>query len=326
MRTVTTRMNNPIEISEYPQTTETATRIIGRIDGPESGPAIIVFAGMHGNEPAGINALEQFFEQIQHTEPHFHGKIVGIRGNLSALAEGVRFMDEDLNRIWFPSIIDKIKRSAFEELESSERVEIKELLQLIRREIPEEQDQPVIFVDLHSFSAQGDMFAITARKDRNMELISSMHIPMIFGIEEALRGTALRYFQDLGYITMAVEGGNHQNKLTITNNTAALILLVARAGCLDPAEIPDFEEFNHHLKQQNYHLPTKVELVYQHIIEEGDRFKMQPGFSNFQPIKKGEWLASDRNGQIRAQCDGFLLMPLYQKQGDDGFFIVREQA
>lgn len=73
-------------------------------------------------------------------------------------------------------------------------------------------------------------------------------------------------------------------------------------------------------------LPERSELVYQHMIQPGDRFRMRPGFRNFQPVKEGEWLATDREGRIVAHCDGYLLMPLYQNQGNDGFFIVRRHT
>jgi succinylglutamate desuccinylase len=50
---------------------------------------------------------------------------------------------------------------------------------------------------------------------------------------------------------------------------------------------------------------------------------MQPDYKNFQAVEKGELLALDKHGEIRADEDGLILMPLYQKQGDDGFFLVR---
>jgi len=307
-------------------TTDLSSHIIGRLEGGEKGPTILVFAGMHGNEPAGIRALANVFSALEGSEKHFRGKFVGIRANLRALYEGVRYVDEDMNRIWFPSIIDKIRRSPIEELESSERIEIKKLLEIVDRELPDNPGQKVIFVDLHSFSSHGGIFAITARQDSHIEMLSSLHIPMVFGIDETLPGTALRYFQTFDYISFALEGGNHQNKLTIQNKTAALILLASRAGNIDAEDIPDFDKYNRHLVRQTQNLPSRVELVYQHIIEPGDEFAMRPGYKNFQSITKGEWLANDKNGQIRAQSSGFVLMPLYQKQGDDGFFIVREQA
>ena len=43
-------------------------------------------------------------------------------------------------------------------------------------------------------------------------------------------------------------------------------------------------------------------------------------------MHKGQALAVDREGPVTAPQSGLLLMPLYQRQGDDGFFIVRKVA
>lgn len=51
---------------------------------------------------------------------------------------------------------------------------------------------------------------------------------------------------------------------------------------------------------------------------------MNPGYENFQPLKKGEIIAHDRNGAIVVPMDGLMFLPLYQHSGDDGFFIVEE--
>lgn len=168
------------------------------------------------------------------------------------------------------------------------------------------------------------MFAITARKEDHINLFSKLHVPLIFGIEKTLRGTAFRYYQDKGCVTFALEGGQHENKVTIKNNTAAMLAMLDEVGCLDTSDLPAFERHEAYLAKQNKRLPAQVELVYQHIIEPGDNFRMQPGFNNFQPVRKGEWLANDQEGKITAQSDGYLLMPLYQQQGNDGFFIVQE--
>src|SRR4029453_2346766 len=67
-----------------------------------------------------------------------------------------------------------------------------------------------------------------------------------------------------------------------------------------------------------------VEVRYRHPIREEDRFRMQPGFANFQRVKQGELLARDHRGQITAREAGMVLLPLYQALGDDGFFLGRE--
>jgi succinylglutamate desuccinylase len=47
-------------------------------------------------------------------------------------------------------------------------------------------------------------------------------------------------------------------------------------------------------------------------------------YKNFDKISKDELLAFDKYGEIRSKEDGMILMPLYQKQGNDGFFIIKE--
>jgi succinylglutamate desuccinylase len=51
---------------------------------------------------------------------------------------------------------------------------------------------------------------------------------------------------------------------------------------------------------------------------------MEPGFTNFQAVRRGKVLARDRTGEIKASETGLILMPLYQTLGNDGFFLVRE--
>jgi succinylglutamate desuccinylase len=63
-----------------------------------------------------------------------------------------------------------------------------------------------------------------------------------------------------------------------------------------------------------------------HGIRPEDQFRMEPGFSNIEPIEAGQLLARDRSGEIRAREKGILFMPLYQGLGDDGFFTGRALA
>ena len=51
---------------------------------------------------------------------------------------------------------------------------------------------------------------------------------------------------------------------------------------------------------------------------------MRPDYKNFQRIKKGEKLAFDDSEEVSSPDDGLILMPLYQKRGEDGFFLVKE--
>lgn len=318
--------------AEYIEEAET-DRVVGHAEGPAPGPRFLILAGMHGNEPAGVEALQRVFDMLERRDAVVRGTVLGLRANLPALREGVRYIDEDMNRIWFPRILEQVDTTPAGELESSERREIKKLLPLIGEEVlgggtsnGSSGGSENILVDLHSFSAEGHIFAITAPRSRHIDFLSHLHVPMVFGIEESLRGAALRYFQDRGFLTYAFEGGQHRNDLTVDNTVAALLLAMSKSGVIDTGRLPDFEGYHQHLRRQTRVLPVKSDLVYQHIIQPGDRFRMRPDYRNFQPVKEGEWLASDREGRIVARCDGYLLMPLYQNQGNDGFFIVRART
>ena len=51
---------------------------------------------------------------------------------------------------------------------------------------------------------------------------------------------------------------------------------------------------------------------------------MNPNMQNFENIKKGQIIASDNNGPVKSPCNGHLLMPLYQKEGREGFYIINK--
>jgi len=95
-------------------------RIIGRYQGKQAGPLLIFIAGIHGNETAGVKALKEVFEILETQKPEIHGSIVGLAGNLRALSQEVRYIDEDLNRLWF------LEESNPEIHEFKERDELKE--------------------------------------------------------------------------------------------------------------------------------------------------------------------------------------------------------
>ncbi len=308
-----------------PETSKSVSdkRIIGSIEGDPDGPTVVVLGGMHGNEWAGVEAISNVVRTLDGVQPPINGQLLALRANISALEQNVRYIDEDMNRIWFPSVLDHVRNTPGDQLKSSERIELKSLL-MILDDIKQNSNGPVILADVHTFSADGWMFTITSSEPKQRKLLSNLHVPMVFGIEESLRGTALGYYQKQGLISFGLEGGQHKHQLTEYNTTASLMLLLQAVGCIEEQYVDEIKEYQKHLQSHTQYLPVETQLVYQHIIEPGDNFQMRPGYENFQPIKKGEWLASDQHGKIVARCDGYILMPLYQNQGNDGFFIIRE--
>ena len=315
------RMRNPTKSNIEAKTQD--DRILGVIEGNPAGPTVVVVTGLHGNESAGVDAAQNIFNMLDGIQPQIDGRLIILRANLPALEHNVRYLDEDMNRLWFPSIIEKIRDTPEARIKSNERRQMKQLLPILDS-IEEGSHTPVVLADVHTFSAEGSMFSITSSDPRQRKLLSNLYVPMVFEIEKSLRGTALGYYQEKGFISFGLEGGQHENELTEYNITASLLLLLHAVGSIKKQYVEKIKEYERHLKEHTKHLPVETELVYQHIIEPGDGFAMRPGYSNFQRIKKGEWLANDNKGKIIAQTDGYILMPLYQKQGNDGFFIIKE--
>jgi len=50
-------------------------RILGKVQGEQSGPTIIFIAGMHGNEPSGIFALSEVINSINHQRLSINGNL-----------------------------------------------------------------------------------------------------------------------------------------------------------------------------------------------------------------------------------------------------------
>lgn len=289
---------------------------------------VIAVGGMHGNEAAGYLAIEQLLELLE-KEPQrnpsfvFSGTFLGIRGNCRAIAQHKRFVEKDLNRVWHKSHIDTLLNTPNEHL-YNEDLEAKELLETIKKAIEIEQPQKILLLDLHTTSADG-IFSIVTDDEESIKVAQSLLAPVILGFLRGLNGTTLHYFTtaNIGTPTVAVafEAGRHDDPLSVNRCIAALVNALKAMECVKETDIE-----SHHdaiLRQYAEGLPNVAELVFGHHINSDDQFVMNPGYQNFQQVQRDEVVAHDVNGEVRIPYDSHILMPLYQKEGNDGFFLVK---
>ena len=133
--------------------------------------------------------------------------MIAVAGNLSAINLNTRYIDTDFNRIWFKEKIEEIKKSEIDDLESNEHREMKELMKQIDAFTFVDTPRNIVFVDPHNTSSAEGMFAFTFEGDANYDVASSLHIPIITGLDKSLQGTAIEYFANRGYCSLAFEGG-----------------------------------------------------------------------------------------------------------------------
>lgn len=310
------------------QSVQYTQRVIGKYRGGLHGPLLIVTAGMHGNEPAGVRALDLMFKmlEVEHiTNPafEFNGEIIGIIGNLAAFNQRKRYISKDINRSWHHDYIESLKQKSKKEL-TDEDIEMLEVLETLNKEIYRVEPDHIYFLDVHTTSSDGGIFSITTRDEESIMLAHQIHAPIVLGLLKDIQGTTLQYFnkEHLGVSTtsIAFEGGHHDDPMSINRIIAAIINVMRAIHMVKPEDVEN--RHDHVLTDYSKQLPSIVEVVYKYHVDDNALWQMKPGFKNFQSIVKGDILARYDGQYIYAPCDGMILMPLYQSQGSDGFFIV----
>ena len=296
-------------------------RIVGEYSRHNSGPLVMCLAGVHGNEPAGITALRRVFEILNELAPPFIGTFIGLAGNLSALKNKSRFIDKDLNRCWTDEAIDYVKLTPGRHLKSVEDREQKELLEIING-YSDRAFEDFLFIDLHTTSASGGVFSICSDDKVAKSIAVNLQVPVIIGFEEVLHGTTLNYFKSLNLPAVGFEAGQHDDPDSVENMIAAIFILLNTMGCIAEEHVPGFSLFEIRLGKIAHQLPEILKFRYRYSVGSDEEFEMLPGFSNFQVVEKGQLVAYSNGAEVRVERSGMLLMPLYQKQGEDGFFIV----
>ncbi len=301
-----------------PDIVDPTRRVVGRYRGIRPGPLVIIVAGLHGNEPAGVIALERLFRALDSETPPCRGEILGLAGNLTALASGCRYLVSDLNRSWTRRRIATIRTIQADE-EQREQYELLEILEETLRG----RESDAIILDLHTTSSDSSPFFTVGDTLRNRQFARKLGLPLVLGIEEQIHGALLEFLNARGPITVGVEGGRHDDPASVDYHEHVLWITLAEAGCISPDNVPRYAERVEALAGARGDLPPVFEVRARKAVAPGDGFVMRPGFPNFEEIRAGQPLADDSDGEVLAPEDGRIFLPLYQEQGDDGFFVVR---
>ena len=297
-------------------------RIIGKIKGKNKGPLVLLVGGVHGNEKESLKALDRVFERISKEALDIHGEIVGIRGNEQAIQKNQRYQDYDLNRCFTVSHLQYL-RSENARHNKAEDYEAIELMRILDEYA--QLDYPIkILVDLHTTSAARGNFVIVPEFYASHNVVEALQLPVIVNLENFLKGTLSVYSCDEGFLGMAFEGGQIGSAEAVDLHEAGIWNILLASGAVKGLDKTFADKCSHILSQHADGLPGKVKVNSMHMVHEGSNFNMNPGYYNFKKVERGEPLASDKNGEIVCPQDGMIFMPLYQKQGNDGFFIIEE--
>jgi predicted deacylase len=296
--------------------------VVGVLRGAEPGPTLVAVGGIHGNEPAGVRAMRRVLPSLRLKAGRLRGEVVLLAGNTRALERGARYTDADLNRQWTRANLAAVRRGRLPTGAGAEAVELAELLTCFERAAARARGE-IYFVDLHTTSAHGVPFATVGDTLRNRAFALNFPATIVLGLEEQIEGTMLEHVNNTGAVTMGFEAGQHEADSSVDNHEAVLWIALVASGALRAEDAPEFAAARETLGRASGGARV-VEVRHRRAIRPEDEFRMGPGFANFDPVRKGQTLALDRGGLITARETGLILLPLYQKLGDDGFFLGRE--
>ena len=278
---------------------------------------IIFISAIHGNENSGVIALKRFFKEIKELDIKIDGTIIGLIGNLGALKNNRRYIDIDMNRLWTNKLMQS--KSNHRKAEGKEVLMLKELIEKI---ITLKKKKNITIIDLHNTSSPNGVFSIVNNL-KEKKIAEHLKVPIINNLLNKVKGSFAQYYSDQKIETIVFEGGAIGDPASINNHEVSVWKMLEKKDFIDINCIPhrvqkNYTKMNHFSKNtQGYYF-----VKYIHKITEESDFLMNPNMQNFEQIKKNQIIGSDKNGMVKSPYDGFLLMPLYQKEGKEGFYII----
>lgn len=317
-----------------------------QINSHNHGKHLIFVGALHGNEPAGIEAIIKFHRHFVLENLRLKsGKITFVLGSPESFALGTRFIDQNLNRAFIDLGNSKInyeneKNNYKTNYETQRAREFYKFFQA---------QKPDCLLDFHSVSS-GDFKMVIFQNEISQNFaqkISPLQIHFLPHIEH-LPGSLMQMAAEFGSLCLALECGNHKAK------TAPDTALFHLQKTLEHFEMLDSSSF----------LPVEMEsfekqVFYQSlsIIKPKANFKfVDPRTTTGTFVKKGEIFATfnleslenpeslnlenkenneadifqnwQKQGNYQAIEDCFLMMPDHNPKISDfdaGFLCTRRE-
>lgn len=269
------------------------------IDSGKKGPKVLLSAAVHGDEPCGVYVVEKLLSGfVEGTLTLQAGSLTLLIGNPKAFEINQREISEDLNRLF--------GSEAQVKSEEHERARLLEPLILHHSH----------YLDLHSFSAHGPVFAVSEEQylDQATRLgVERIVLPGPF-FEDVFRGTSIAYAGLRGISAVAVESGQHYDPDTFQHSWQVTNCFLASLGLISEAPALVVES-------QFY------ELYYKQLYQDGS-FKFVRPFSNFDYLEQGQEIATTLQGVQLAPKDSYIIFPVSSerleklKPGEEVYFLA----
>ena len=197
------------------------------------GPHLLVTAVVHGNEPVGAIVLDRLLRDPPNL---LKGRLTLGFVNAAACAQfdpawpwQGRYLDEDLNRVWSPQMLDGRRRSI--ELDRA-------------REIRPMVDRADLLLDLHSMQADDTPLMLAGPLDKGRRFARALGYPKVVVADAGhAEGTRLRDYGGFAdpaspKTALLVECGQHWARKTVAVAEKTVGRLMALLGLISPLPAP----------------------------------------------------------------------------------------
>ncbi len=299
MSFLTATLNNPISAEPYSLRLENGVGLefletgILRVSPSTSGRyRVVISCGIHGNETAPIEMVEQLFNEIKSGELPVAHELLLIIGNPLAANQASRFVDENLNRLFSGKHVEsstlEAKRAA--------------LIEHYVSDFYQQGDEPRLHYDLHTAirGSELEKFAVYPfLHDRNWSK------PQIGFLE----------FCGLDAVLLSSKPAGTFSYFTSTRFGAdSFTVELGKVRRFGDNDMSDFEQAVQGLRElisgveRFLRRPKRIQMfsVVEEVIKRSEGFKLHfpDDAKNFTAFPKGVVLASDIDYEYRTQQDG----------------------
>jgi len=247
---------------------------------------IVILAGVHGNEKAGVLALKEFVESEE--VKRLNKSVIFIIGNPRAFEKNVRYTETDLNREF----------GVFSNTYEGKRA----------KEIAEILKNAKVMLDLHLTQTPTEFpFAVFPTHKPTAEFFQKMDVP----IEDIILTGGFNSTDE--YLIKC-----NKNAVALGFETGSILDSPEKAIDLGKKLIIETLKLSGALEDDNKR--GKLKKVYfwseKQKIPNKENIKLIPGLANMVNIKKGQIIAYEGEKPIKSDFDGKSLFPKYAPTKD----------
>lgn len=260
------------------------------MNGPSAGRNLVVMVGTHGNEICGINMLEERLPEIQIQR----GQVTFIVGNPKAVAENIRYTEQNLNRMF-----RAVETYTDEEKNSYEFKRAQELKSLLA--------SCDALLDIHSsFTESSIPFVIC--EPNSFEIVKEFPFGLVaHGFDGIEPGGTDNYVNENGGNGICIECGYHYDPQAKNVAWESLRDFLIHNGAIDGVLGAPQKQA---IINANYLYHTKID------------FKLAKVFADFEPITKGTLVGVDGGENIYSPKDGVIIFARNREDPREEAFIV----